>query len=558
MTPKDYVQSRLEKYREEFSQIPAQFDESQIDCEELMVPVRDGAKMKTHIYKPHGIKILPVLFQRSCYPNDQVFYDTYGKEFARRGYGYVVQYSRGTGGSEGVWEPNVNERDDGIDAINWLNDQPWVESIGFFGASYLALTGWAIIDQLPPKVKGMYLSVYGTNRFASAYNDGLFRQDILTAWSMGNTGKELHADLIESCKYRPQIHVDEDLWGVSLPWYRDMISHTDFTDDYWQKGFWSILRTNPTKVKVPVVIEEGWYDHHLGSALSGYNDMPEDVKNNTLVRIGAWNHGMFCALEGHTCHHLENETIRPIYDWAQTLLKEKKHPKSGVSLYIVGRDQWLNADQWPQADRCEKFYLDTAFNALSKNAPKAHTSSFVYDPENPVPSHGAESCFASHDAVGSLKQPKPSYREDVLSFISEPFEENTLILGKISADLYVSSDAQDTAFSMKVMEVFDNGDAYNIRSGITTLAYRGHSDHRQTYTPDEIVKVNIETWDIAWEVKKGSRLRLDISSSDFPQYCAHSNYPGVWALQDRTKKAVQTIYSGKDMPSVLNIPVCNQ
>ena len=111
---------------------------------------------------------------------------------------------------------------------------------------------------------------------------------------------------------------------------------------------------------------------------------------------------------------------------------------------------------------------------------------------------------------------------------------------------------------MKVMEVFENGDAYNIRSGITTLAYRGHSGHRQTYTPDEIVKVNIETWDIAWEVKKGSRIRLDISSSDFPQYCAHSNYPGVWTLQDKTKKAVQTIYSGKDMPSVLNIPVCDQ
>ena len=133
MGPEDYVQSRLAKYREEFSQIPALFEESQIDYEEIMIPVRDGVRMKTCIYRPHGVEPLPTLFQRSCYPGDQVFYEYYGRELARRGYGYVVQYSRGTGGSEGVWEPNVNERDDGIDAIHWLNEQPWVESIGFFG-----------------------------------------------------------------------------------------------------------------------------------------------------------------------------------------------------------------------------------------------------------------------------------------------------------------------------------------------------------------------------------------------------------------------------------------
>ena len=128
-------------------------------------------------------------------------------------------------------------------------------------------------------------------------------------------------------------------------------------------------------------------------------------------------------------------------------------------------------------------------------------------------------------------------------------------MGKINVDLYVSSDAQDTAFSVKIMEVLENGEAYNIRSGITTLAYRGHSSERQTYTPGEIVKVNVDTWDIAWTIKKGSRIRVDISSSDFPQYSVHTNYPGVWALQEKTKKAVQTIYSGKEYPSAVNLPV---
>lgn len=558
MNAEDFIKMRIENYQKEFAPIPAQFDESQIDYAEVMVPSRDGIRLKTCIYKPRKLTSVPVLFQRSCYPGDQVFYDTYGKEFARRGYGYVVQFSRGVGGSEGTWEPNVNERNDGIDSINWLNDQTWVECIGFFGFSYLALTGWAISDKLPEKVKGMYLSAYGTNRHVSAYNDGLFRQDILTAWAMGNAGTKIQADLIHSYKYRPHINVDEDLWHVDLPWYRDLISHTDFSDDYWQTGFWNTLRKNPSQTKVPVVIEEGWFDHHLGSALSGYESMPENIKANTLVRIGAWNHGMFCALSGHDCHNVHNESILPVYEWAETLLKKKETPHTGVSLYIVGRDQWLNCEKWPKIDHWKPLYLDTAVASLCEATPKDHTSSFIYDPENPVPSHGAESCFASFESIGSLKQPNPGYRSDVLSFISEPFSENTLILGKLNADLFVSSDAKDTAFSIKIMEVFDNGDAYNIRSGITTLAYRGHSAHRQTYTPGEIVKINITTWDIAWELKKGSRIRLDISSSDFPQYCIHSNYPGVWSMQEKVKKAVQTIYSRKNTPSVLNIPICKK
>ena len=122
-----------------------------------------------------GLAQFPVLIQRSCYPNQQPLYEINGVELTRRGYGYVVQTCRGTGKSEGHWEPNVNERPDGRDTLQWLNDQPWAENIGYFGASYLALTGWAIADIVPPKVKGMMLTVYGTDRFKSAYEKGLFR-----------------------------------------------------------------------------------------------------------------------------------------------------------------------------------------------------------------------------------------------------------------------------------------------------------------------------------------------------------------------------------------------
>ena len=553
---KDYENMIKKQYMNEFSTIPCDYSDAQIIFEEIMVPMSDGTGMKTYVYRPDANTAVPTLFQRGCYPNHLPMIQIYAPELAKRGFACVFQFCRGTGGSEGEWEPNVHERPDGIDSIQWLNDQPWVESIGFYGASYLALTGWAMIDVVPEKVKAMYLSVYGTNRHVSTYKDGLFRQDILTAWAMGNAGVPINADYMDSCRHLPHVQVDEDLWGVTLPWYKDLVTHTDFTDAYWQDGFWSVLRSNPSKVKIPIVIEEGWYDHHLGSALSGYNDMTPEGKEHCLLRIGPWNHGKQCPIQAHECTDVRSDQILSIFRWFDAILRKHEQPETGVSLYVVGQDRWLEQAQWPREISDMHLYFDMK-NRTLLNTAKAGSDdlSFVYDPINPVPSYGAESCFSTMSATGSLKQPEPDYRDDVISFISEPVAEDTMILGKINADVYVSSDAEDTAFSIKIMEVLENGEAYNIRSGITTLAYRNHSEERQGYTPGDIVKINIDTWDIAWEVKKGSSIRVDISSSDFPQYNAHTNYPGVWALQDKCKTARQTLYSGAEYPSVLNVPV---
>ena len=157
--------------------------------------------------------------------------------------------------------------------------------------------------------------------------------------------------------------------------------------------------------------------------------------------------------------------------------------------------------------------------------------------------------------MGSIHQPQPGYRDDVVTFLSEPVQEDTEIEGKIRVRLFVKSDAEDTAFSAKLMEVFENRECVNIRGSITTLAYRNGNPHRGTYTPGEIVEICIEMWDVSWMIRKGSRLRLDISSSDFPQYSAHSNYAGIWSEQAETKKAEQTILMGGQYPSEVILPV---
>ena len=168
---------------------------------------------------------------------------------------------------------------------------------------------------------------------------------------------------------------------------------------------------------------------------------------------------------------------------------------------------------------------------------------FVYDPETPVPSHGAESVLTTIAEAGSLLQPEPDYRPDVVSFVSAPLEKALPICGQIKVHLNVSTDVDDTAFTAKLMEVFPDGRAYNIRGGITTIA--ADLPEGQTYTPGQTAKVCVEMWDMNWTVQPGSCLRLDVSSSDFPQYAVHSNYAGVWSEQGKTRIANQKILLGE-------------
>lgn len=531
---------------------------------ELMLPMSDGVRLRTVLYLPQSLaerKTAPVVLQRTCYPQMEPMLDVHGEEYAKRGYVFVVQWCRAVNGSEGEWLPNVNERQDGLDTLTWLCAQPFTDCVGYWGNSYLALTGWCMAEAVPEKVKTMYLGVYGCDRHVSAYKDGLFRQDILTSWAMGNAGVPIEADLLASCKYRPQMEVDEAMWGVHLDWYRDWIGNTDRGTGYWAQGFWKQLKHIPEQMKIPVFVREGWYDHHLGSAIVTWGDLSEESRAHSVFQIGPWNHGYEPAVTGQPLDHLVDDSVQSPLDWFETILVKKQLPEQSVETYCIGADKWETWHQFPvPAAGVKTLYLDAAPGgenafALCAAAPvQPRTARYVYDPEDPVISHGAESLFVQKADIGSLPQPACGYRSDVVSFVSAPLEEPLEIGGQINVRLYVSSDAEDTAFTAKLMEVRADGTTVNIRGTITTLAYRNGRTTRGTYTPGEVVEVNLTCWDIAWQVQAGSRLRLDVSSSDFPQYSIHSNYPGNWALQAKTRKADQCIYTGASTPSAVEFP----
>ncbi len=561
----EFLRKYLEGIRSQYNNSGFEPEYAAGDMRTVKVPCRDGVELTADIYTPVTQGPHPTIVVRCPYPQQVELWKLHGEELTKRGYALVCEWCRGTYTSGGVWEPNINERNDGADLLDWLETQDWIETIGLWGTSYLSLTCWVLADIATPKVASICANHYGTDRFSSAYQKGSFRCDVLTAWAMQNAGHLVDADYLESSLHLPQMTVDEDMWGGRLDWYRDWISHPQGEDSYWDEDFWGLLKRIPANVKVPMFINEGWFDHHLGSALTGYASLNPSVKEHSWLRIGCWNHYFNNPLEGLKPANLDATEVPSALEWFDLTLKKHQTPERKVEYYEVGDDSWHTVAQWPlPAGSVEehRLFLDSSSEGESDSnayalvaSPQEETGSlqYDYDPANPVATRGGEALLTTMKEIGARIQPEPGYRDDVLSFVTAPLDQDMHIQGSISVELYVSSSAPDTAFTAKLMCVDPDGTARNYRSSITTIAL--DEPGAEPYEPGDVRKVSVRMWDICWKVPAGSRIRCDIASSDFPQYSVHTNRAGLWSEQTGCDVATQAIYTGMQTPSSIVLPV---
>lgn len=544
--------------------------------EEMVPSGEDGIRLLTRIYLPEGDGPFPVVVTRTPYVWGTGDYIDAGREYARRGIGYIQQDCRGKGGSEGFFSPNVNERADGIALYEWLAEQPWCGDIGIFGSSYTALTGWLVGDSIPDKVKGMYLSHYGVDRHISCFRSGLFRENIMSGWAIDNAEEDIikperkpgqapGENYYDFYLYRPQVEADVNVLGQKLQYYRDWITHTDYTDPYWNTGVWADLKRIPYVIDVPLTIVAGQFDHHEEGTVLGYERLRPEIKARSRLILGSWNHS-FQVTPTHvpTANAMEFDINADQFEWFYSLLVKKEEPRGEVRVYNIEADEWVNLDSWPietASDRTMYLSSETAGDrwnvlALKTSEPQASSVSYVYDPENPVYAEGGETLFTSSGRRGSLRQSPAGYRDDILSFVSGPLEEDMTIAGNVKVYLKVGTDADDTAFAFTLSEVTPSGEAYNMRTSIATLGYRdGLLKPRVEYRKGTTVVLEIEALPMMWTVKAGNSLRLDIKSSQFPEYAVHSNTAGVWAEQARTVVARQTVFVGGEDGSRVVFPV---
>ncbi len=547
------------------------------ETSETVVEMRDGIKLATIIYEPAGPGPWPTVLIRNPYVQMGPIIGTWCDRLVRYGYACVLQDVRGQGESEGDWEPVINERRDGGDTLRWLAKQPFMNgNIGMIGPSYLAAVQWAAAaDTLPPEVKTFIPTVFSTNTHDTLYEDGMFRHESFTAWAalMAKPGEmgggESGAQYQAAIRHRPHFEVDEKIFGESLPWYRDWISNPAPSDALWQGEDNRRLLAAPEQLEIPILMVGGWYDAFFGPQYDDWVRLASQSSSRFV--IGPWTHigGGGEALETpNSGGGLLQWKIS--LDWLGHHLKgEPLENGPGVATYVMRENRWEERRSWPPKGHRERLYLAGGDGALScgggrlqRRVPdSADRADYIYDPDNPVPTRGGSGmlAFVLPDFEGAppatVWQEGLCDREDVLSFQTPVLKESIHLAGEIEVALTIMSDAADTAFTAKLVEVLSDGRAVNIRDGITSLAYRNGATAPQAHEPATPVEILIRFWPIEWSVPAGSSLRLNISSSDFPKYHAHPNQFGIWSQQTEARLARQSLIMGAGVATWIELPV---
>jgi len=335
-----------------------------------------------------------------------------------------------------------------------------------------------------------------------------------------------------------------------------MIAAESPLNDYWHRQDTIAVREVPGNITIPILMIGGWYDVFFGPQFEDWQRLASQA--NSRYIIGPYTHA------GTTGELQTPGAEGGRFQWQQMLPWLEHHLKgkpltlpTGLNIYVMGDGEWQERKRWPVVEGEKILHISNLEDAnackggVLAEAPGGGEVSYTYEPDNPVPTRGGAGMLAFNmpgfDGAppANVEQSGLCERDDVLTFHSEVLGKSLLIEGAITVTLEVSSSAPDTAFTAKLIEVFPDGRGFNIRDSITTLAFRNGAEVRQDYQPGDRIELNLEFWPIAWRVQPGSRLRLDVSSSDFPKFHAHTNRAGPWANQAGADPAEQVVHGGR-------------
>jgi len=563
-------------------EIHAQSD-SVIVERDVPAKMRDGVILKADIYRPRADGKYPVLLQRTPYDKNNT--RSFGMKAAARGYIVIVQDVRGRFTSEGEWYPFRHELQDGYDTVEWAAALPQSNGkVGMFGGSYVGATQMLAAIASPPHLSGIAPSVTASNYHENwTYQGGAFEQWFNQSWSSGlaqNTmdrrvAQDTNAlnwkDTLPLESYPILAHPDPK---ALAPYYRDWLAHPSY-DAYWKAVS---IEENYAHIQVPILHIAAWYDIFLGGSLRNYVLLrsragSEAARNgqHLLVEVGGHAGGSDQRKIGEvdfgSAAPYDND--ERLLQWYDFLLKGQANEFSGkkpVRIFVMGKNEWRDEEDWPLARaKATKYFLHSAGKAngsagggqLSSQAPVAEPKdSYVYDPANPVPTIGGPLCCDSmHLAPGPRDQRTAEERSDVLVYTTPAFTQDTEVTGPVSLDLFASTSTKDTDFTAKLVDLWPNGFAQNLTEGILRLRYRNSVERPELAKPGEIYHVTVDLWATSNVFLAGHRLRVEISSSNFPRFDRNLNTGEDQAASTKMLPATNTIYHDKEHPSALVLPI---
>jgi hypothetical protein len=513
--------------------------------EESAVAMRDGVRLRTLRVGPAEGGARPTLLIRTPYGigwNPPLFaLPIVARFFARRGYHVVLQDTRGRYGSEGAFYPLRPEADDGRDALEWISKQPWFDGrLGMWGASYFGYTQLSVAADPPEYLKALVPIVTTTDFHAFFYPGGAFSLLSALRWAAGNgerKGRRAPERRLPAAARARPLRGAVDATGRSAAFFADWVDHPEL-DDYWR----AINRTEARGTRVPTLNVAGTYDIFCGPQIEDFHslgaasclDLTPAAHGSYAIsarRLGWRNAGMLRQFASHLAfldHHLQG---RPL-------------ARGRVRRYVQGEDRWLESPTWPPPGaRSVRLHL-RAGARLDAEAPGGDEAPdrFVYDPSDPVPTRGGT--FLGPRAGPADQRPLES-RADVLRYDTPPLAHAHTLAGPVRVHLRVSSDAPATDFTAKLVQVpADPGrPALNLCEGIARLPR----------IDGEAIPAAIDLWHASAAIPAGDRLRLEISSSNFPRFDAHPNVAGHPGHATEQRPARQTVHHARDAASWLEL-----
>jgi putative CocE/NonD family hydrolase len=545
----------------------------------------DGVTLGGDIYRPDRPGKFPVLLCRTPYnKNGQA---KWGDFFAQHGYAVVVVDSRGLNASGGKWRPYIDEGRDGYDTQQWIGQQPWCDGkIGMFGRSYPAYTQVISAPYRSPYVKAIMPEAAQSSNFEAVWSwNGIYHLALGLSWGPGQ-------EAIAEKKPRPtpswvevMNHVplksSMDLIGVHSDFVADTLTHQTY-DDFWQQ---MSIREKYAEMDVPAYHLTGWYDDLVHETIANFVNMrklsrSENARRWQKLLIGPWGHGvradpkygdmdfgpqMLTDLQQLHLHW---------YDYHLKGVQNGLESEAPIRIFVMGENKWRDEQEWPITRAHEtRMYLTSNGHAnsrmgdgvLSDQPPGSEPSDkFAYDPRYPVPTyggHGSGGGGITRDGAfsvqGPMDQRDTEQRNDVLVYTSNPLPADTEVTGTVELNMFFSTDVKDTDFFATLSDVYPDGRTILLTEGALRTRYRNSILKTALLTPNQPYEIKIPLWETSNVFKAGHRIRLHVTSSNFPRFNRNLNSGKGMAdeSEDDIRVAHQVVMHDSSHLSALSLPV---
>ena len=541
--------------------------------ERLWLPMPDGVRLATLHFWPVDEAPAPTIVIRTPYGLDRGLkpLSGLGRLIAESGYHVILQDVRGRHESEGRFTPFVDEGADGKTTLDWIGGQSWGgDRIALMGAGYLGYAAWAARAHAPEHVRAVVVATGTSDPYSAFYSGGAFSLEAALAWGVGLEQREGAArralDLQRALAFQPVREADR-IALRETSWYRDWVDHPR------RDEFWDALRAALPREPIPTLLLAGWYDLCLEPQLADYATLAVDAEATApRLIVGPWSQGKLAhrAFRGRV-NGMLRVAASEIDAFLDRHLRGQRRGDEAppVRFFMPGSHGWREAESWPPPGvQTRGLFLECANDedgeaagggslAWQPSSGRGSPERFVYQPEAPLPSQGGALLGGKG---GARDQRGVEERSDVLVYTSAALERDLDIAGDVKLVLHAASSACDTDFTAVLVDVAPSGPALNVAQGIQRARWRGLTTRDKEpawMPPGEPVRLEIDLGPTAWHFGSGHRLRLQISSSDFPRFDRNPNTredPGR-AQTGSCESAEQQVYCEPAHRSQLLLPV---